>query len=120
MKSTTSDEKVKLPEEDKTTITSTVEEGLKWLDEHQNEGKNVYESKLKELQDKLTPILSKSMGSAGAGGMPNMPEGFPSNFDPKDLPENFTSPFADSANFPSTKEPEPTTSGPGPKIEEVD
>jgi heat shock protein 1/8 len=121
MKSSTNDDKVKLPEEDKTTISSTVEEGLKWLEEHQNEGKEVYENKLKEIQDKLTPILTKSMGAAGgAGGMPNMPEGFPANFDPKDLPENFTSPFANGANFASTKTPEASSGVTEPKIEEVD
>ncbi|OHT17482.1 Mediator of RNA polymerase II transcription subunit 37a [Tritrichomonas foetus] len=55
--------------EDKEKITEIVTEGLKWLDEHPREEKEVYDDKFKELQDALTPLI----GSGAQGG----PEGGP-------------------------------------------
>jgi heat shock protein 1/8 len=104
MRNTTRDEKVQLPEDVKTQINQEVDDGLKWLDNNPLGDKNCYESKLKEIQDKLTPLLQSAAGS----GAP--PEGMPSGFDP--------SQFA-KADIPSSSQPS-TSVGPGPKIEEVD
>ena len=62
MKNSIRDEKIQISEENKKTINETVDETLKWLDDHQNDTKDVYENKLKELQDKLTPILTSATG----------------------------------------------------------
>ena len=98
MRNNIKDEKIsaQIPEDVKTTINDSVDEGLKWLEDNQNETKSVYEDKMKEIQDKLTPL----MGGA-AGGESGMPAGF----DP--------SQFAQQA-------PPPQTSQKAPSIEEVD
>jgi len=71
MRNSVKDEKATIPEEVKTNINESIDEGLKWLEEHQNETKQVYEDKMKELQDKLTPLLQSAGGAGpGAGGMP--------------------------------------------------
>ena len=95
------DEKVTVPEDIKTTINETVEENLKWLESHQDESKQVYEDKMKEIQDKLTPLLSNLAGGAPGGGMPT-------NFDPSE--------FTKAAQ----QTPPADSFGQGPKIEEVD
>jgi heat shock protein 1/8 len=100
MKNSMRDEKVTVPEDVKNTINETVDENLKWLDTHQDESKQVYEDKMKEIQDKLTPLLSNL-----AGGVPG---GMPANFDPSE--------FTKAAQ----QTPPPESTGPGPKIEEVD
>lgn len=102
MKNAVNDEKSTLSEEHKTTIKDSVDEGLKWLDSHQNETKDIYENKLKELQDKLTPILQSA--SSGEGGPPG---GMPAGFDPS----QFAQQAAPAPQTESTK---------GPSIEEVD
>jgi len=51
----------KISAEDKEKITEIVNEGIKWLDDHQREEKDVYDEKYKELQDSITPII----GTAG-------------------------------------------------------
>ncbi|OHT11192.1 78 kDa glucose-regulated protein [Tritrichomonas foetus] len=56
--------------EDKEKITEIVTEGLKWLDEHAREEKEVYDDKFKELQDALTPLI----GSGAQGGPEGAPE----------------------------------------------
>ena len=62
-------------------------------------------NKIKELQDKLTPILTSSAGASGdTGGMP--PGGFPAGFDP--------------SAFTSAAQPPPSAPTSGPSIEEVD
>ena len=105
MKNSIRDEKVQVSEDNKKTINDTVDEALKWLDNHQNDSKDVYENKIKELQDKLTPILTSSAGASGdTGGMP--PGGFPAGFDP--------------SAFTSAAQPPPSAPTSGPSIEEVD
>ena len=78
MKNTLNDEKLssKISEEDKTTISSKVDETLKWLDENQEGEKTVFEEKKKELESVCMPIMTKAYQSAmPAGGMPGgMPE----------------------------------------------
>ena len=149
MKNSIKDEKVKIPEDDQKTINDTVEEELKWLNDHQNEEKQVYEDKLKELQDKLTPILTKAAGGApNAGGMPGgmpggfpggmpggMPAGFPGGMPggmPAGFPGGMPSGFPEGMNIPkefSTETPSPSAETPSSstdqpatpvKIEEVD
>ena len=73
MKNTLNDEKLssKISEEDKTTISSKVDEMLKWLDENQEGEKTVFEEKKKELESVCMPIMTKAYQSAmPAGGMP--------------------------------------------------
>ena len=98
MKNSNTDEKSTLSEENKTTIKDTVDECLKWLDSHQNENKEVYNDKMKEIQDKLTPILQ----TASTG----VPGEIPSSFDP--------------SQFAGSKPDVDTKSTKGPSIEEVD
>jgi len=49
-----------------------VEETIKWLDEHRDEAKDVYDAKMKEVEAVINPIMSKMYGAAGEGGMPDM------------------------------------------------
>ena len=70
--------KEKISEEENETITTTLENGKTWLDSHQNEDAESYETKLKESQEIITPIITKlyqETNSGGAGNMPT-PEGF--------------------------------------------
>ena len=84
-----------LPEESKTKILDYVSSARNWLDSHQTETKETYESKQKELESQIMPLLS-------AGGAPDSGAGF----DP--------SSFAGTSSAPS--EAHET----GPKIEEID
>ena len=96
MKNSVNEEKSQIPENVKTEITNIVNDNLKWLESNQNESKTVYENKLKEIQDKLKPLL-------GGGNSDNQ---FPSGFNPSD--------------FSNVSKPAPTSSEPSVKIEEVD
>jgi L1 cell adhesion molecule like protein len=96
MKNSVDEEKSQIPENVKTEITNIVNDNLKWLESNQNESKTVYENKLKEIQDKLKPLL-------GGGNSDNQ---FPSGFNPSD--------------FSNVSKPAPTSSEPSVKIEEVD
>jgi heat shock 70kDa protein 1/2/6/8 len=100
MRNNIKDEKIspQIPEDVKTTINDSVDVGLKWLENNQNEAKSVYEDKLKEIQDKLTPLMG---GAAGAAS------GMPAGFDP--------SQFTQQAPRPPPQAPPK-----GPSIEEVD
>ena len=78
VKNSTNDEKLKdkIQEEDKSTITQTVDDTIKWLDENQDESKDIYDTKYKEVEAVLAPIMTKiyqqSMPAQSAmpGGMP--------------------------------------------------
>merc|ERR1712065_135277 len=63
MKNTLNDEKLKgkVSEEDKSTILSKVEETIKWLDANQDNEKEEYEAKQKELEGICNPIMQKCM-----------------------------------------------------------
>merc|ERR1719502_1400293 len=83
------DEKLKgkVSEEDKSTILSKVEDTINWLDANQDNEKEEYEAKQKELEGICNPIMQKMYaGGAGAGGMPpggaGMPGGFPGGMPP--------------------------------------
>lgn len=95
MKNSTLDEKSQLPEDTKATIKETVDSELKWLNENQDATKEVYDTRLKDVQDKLSPLL----GSGGGSGMP-------AGFDPS----QFTK--------PTQEVPRPTE--PSVKIDEID
>jgi L1 cell adhesion molecule like protein len=98
MKNSVNDEKSQIPENVKTEITNTVNDNLKWLESNQNESKTVYENKLKEIQDKLRPLL-------GGDNKSNSDNPFPAGFNPSD--------------FSNVSKPAPS-SEPNVKIEEVD
>lgn len=111
MKNSTLDEKSQIPEDTKATIKETVDSELKWLNENQDATKEVYDTRLKDVQDKLSPLLGSNTDGgmpagfdasqfAGAGG------GMPAGFDPS----QFTK--------PTQEVPRPTE--PSVKIEEVD
>jgi len=64
--------KDKLSTEDKETIEAGVKEALEWLDDNREASKEDYAQKLKDLEAKCNPIISKaykeSGGAGGAGG----------------------------------------------------
>lgn len=86
---------VKLEEADKTTILDEVNEKIKWLDDNQSASKDEYDSVMKEVEDKIKPIISKMYAGMNTGA----PPGSPMDAEPQ------------AAN---------AGGGPGPKIEEVD
>jgi len=94
------DEKVKakLSEADRSTIESSVEEALRWLEDHVGAEKEEFEEKQKALESKVMPIMTKLYGGAGGAGA-----GFPgaAGAEPRDYDE-------------------PETSTRGPRVEEVD
>ena len=85
MKNTLNEEKLKeaFTDEDKTTIQSTVDEGLQWLEGNQEAEADVIEGKKKELEAKFNPIMMRvyqatgGAGMPGMGGMPGGPGGMP-------------------------------------------
>jgi len=86
---------VKLEEADKTTILNEINEKIKWLDDNQSASKDEYDSIMKEVEDKVKPIISKMYEGMNA----NAPPGSPMDAEPQ------------AAN---------ADGDPGPKIEEVD
>lgn len=56
----------KVKPEDKEKIDTIISEGIKWLDEHPREEKEVYDDKLKEIQESLQGLLGAAAGAAGA------------------------------------------------------
>ncbi|KAI8074087.1 hsp71-like protein [Gongronella butleri] len=73
--------KSKLDEADKTKIEEVVKETIEWLDNSHEASKEEYESRQKELEEVVNPIMMKLYGQAGgaAGGAPpgGAPGGFP-------------------------------------------
>jgi len=66
----------KLSEEEKTTITEAVEAKIKWLESHQDAETEEYKTEKKEVEDIVTPIISKLyQGAGGAGGAGGAPPG---------------------------------------------
>ena len=86
---------VKLEEADKATILDEVNEKIKWLDDNQSASKDEYDSVMKEVEEKVKPIISKMYEGMNAGAPPGSP---------------------------MDAEPQAANAGgePGPKIEEVD
>merc|ERR1711998_697052 len=74
MKNTLNEEKLKeaFTDEDKTTIQSTADEGLQWLEGNQDAEADVIEGKKKELEAKFNPIMMRVYQATGGAGMPGM------------------------------------------------
>merc|ERR1712217_257299 len=75
MRNTLNEEKLKekFEDGDKEKIESAVQEALDWLDKNQLAEKDEFESKQKELEGIVNPIMMKVYQAAGGGG--EMPEG---------------------------------------------
>jgi len=117
MKNTMNDEnlKGKVSEEDKATIMGKVEETIKWLDANQENEKEEYEAKQKELEEICNPIMQKMYSQGGApGGMGGMPGGMGTQM-PGGMPGGFPGAGAQTQNNGPPMEEDD-----GPKIEEVD
>ena len=68
LKSTVVDDNAaKLPEEDKKKIAALVEEGMAWWDANQDASKEVFDTKQKELEGVVNPILVKMYAGSGGG-----------------------------------------------------
>jgi len=63
----------KLSEEEKDTLNAALDEHIEWLDANQDAEKEEFEAHKKELEDVVTPIVSKLY--EGAGGPPPGDEG---------------------------------------------
>jgi len=74
MKNTLNEEKLKeaFTDEDKTTIQSTADEGLQWLEGNAEAEADVIEGKKKELEAKFNPIMMRVYQATGGAGMPGM------------------------------------------------
>ena len=60
-----------LSDEDKEALNKHAQEVLDWMDQNQDVSKEEYESKQKDLQEKVQPIMMKGMPQQGApGGCP--------------------------------------------------
>lgn len=115
VRSSSQDEKFAsiLSEEDKTTINETLDKALEWLDANQTEDKSAYEDKQKEVEGVIMPILSRyASGAPGSGPS--------SGGAPGGVPVDPTQPDDDVPMGGMPSGGTTTTSGPGPKIEEVD
>jgi len=86
---------VKLEEADKANILDEVNEKIKWLDDNQSASKDEYDSVMKEVEEKVKPIISKMYEGMNAGAPPESPM----NTEPQAANE---------------------AGGTGPKIDEVD
>ena len=89
-----------LSQSDKDTINKEINDTLAWLDSNQDADVSTIESKQKELESKLMPIMQSAYQHA-AGGAGGMPGGMPSG----------TGPSSGAA---------PSGHSNGPRVEEVD
>ena len=77
--------KDKIDVNDKEKLREIITESLKWLEEHQDETKQVYEDKRKEVEAVANPIIAKVYGATGDNTSND--DGTPSNDDgPDDSP----------------------------------
>merc|ERR1739841_284510 len=63
----------KIPDNDKASITTIVDETIKWIDANQSASKDDYDAKKKEIEGTVGPLLQKMAGTgtgAAACGMP--------------------------------------------------
>jgi len=63
----------KLSEDDKETIEKAVEEQIKWLESNQAAETDELKEHKKQLEEIVTPIMTKLYGQGGAGGAPPPP-----------------------------------------------
>jgi heat shock protein 1/8 len=97
MRNTIKDDKMKdkIQGADKETLESAINDTISWIESNPNADKSVYDTKLKELEDKCNPIIARLYQQAGGeGGMPGGMGGMPGGAG--------------------------ASAGAGPKIEEVD
>merc|ERR1712159_305144 len=108
IKSTLGDENLngKISDDDRKKIEETIEEHMKWLDNNQEADKEEYESRQKEVEGVVNPILQNITGGMPPGGMPG--GGMPGGGMPGG---GFPGANNDSPSNPPTDE--------GPKIEEI-
>eukprot|EP00958_Prasinococcus_capsulatus_P015961 scaffold1745_cov358-Prasinococcus_capsulatus_cf.AAC.7 len=68
MRNTLGDDKLggKLPADDKKVLEDAVKEALDWLEANQLAEVEEFEHKLKELEQKCNPVISKAYGAGGA------------------------------------------------------
>jgi L1 cell adhesion molecule like protein len=69
-------------DEIKAELDPLIDEGIKWLEEHDKEDVEVYKNKQKEYEAKVNPLMQKLYSQGGPGGMPGgMPgmSGVPEN-----------------------------------------
>jgi L1 cell adhesion molecule like protein len=105
MKNSMSQAEGKIPAEDKKAIDDAVQGVINWLDNNQEESKETYEAKQKELEGICNPILQKMYQGGGGGGMPGgMPGGMGGG-----MPGGMGGAAAPDAEASA-----------GPKVEEVD
>lgn len=75
VKSTISDNKdIKMDEDDKTTITDAVDEGIAWLDANQMASKEEYVAKNEDISKVVNPVLAKMYGASSEGGKSTEPD----------------------------------------------
>ena len=110
-----------------------VEEAIVWLNAHPDATSEIYTNKMKEVEEKVKPIVMKMYQAGGPpsdgmpGGMPGgMPDGMPGgmpNFTPEQMQEAMKDPkFQEMMNDPETMEKMKNMMGKGntPIDEEVD
>ena len=98
-----------LQQSDKDEINKVVNDTLAWIESHNDEDPEVYESKQKEVEGQLMPIMQRAyQGAAGAaGGAGGMPGGMPGG-------------FPGAGGFGGAPPPPPSGGHSGPRVEEVD
>ena len=67
----------KLSEDDKSTLTTTVDEALVWLEDHPAAEKSEYDDKQKEVEQVANPIIKKAYESSTASGSSDGAPGVP-------------------------------------------
>jgi len=101
------DEKLKdkISAEDRTTIETAVDETIKWLDHNQDAAKGEFDTKVKDLEGKVNPIMTKLYHGAGGapGGFPGAEGGFPGGF-PGGAPGGGAAPGGGSSSGPTVEE----------------
>jgi len=77
----------KLSEQDKTEIKRVIDDCVQWLDSHTAESAETYEEKKKDVEQKVSPVLSKLYTGAASGASGPMPGGAPSQAGATDQPQ---------------------------------
>ena len=115
----------KFSDEDKTLLSDTVAENIKWLEENQTLEAEEYDTKYTEISNIIAPIMSKLGGSGMPGGMPGgMPD--PSNMTPEQkaqMEELMKNMGGGGDGMPGNMDDMDSATGPSepePNIEEVD
>ena len=81
LRSSISELKEKLSEDDRKALETSIEETISWLDRNQEATKEEYDYKQKQLEQVANPIMTRLYQGGAAGGMPGgMPSGFPGGF----------------------------------------